>query len=203
MTEPPNDSRQRMIRAAASMIGARGLNATSFSDLLAESGAPRGSIYHHFPQGKTQLAADAIRWTSARVLAYQQSCAADTPAGILRHFAALWEQVAQTPGGRGGCVVAGVTLDTASDDVPPPLLTLARDTFQDWVTLLSTQFSTVGLPPRQAQALALTLVAGMEGALILCRAEGNAQPIATVTEQLLRLLPHDSNDGPGTAGNEQ
>ena len=67
----PQDSRASMVRSAAALIGSQGVSATSFSDVLADSGAPRGSIYHHFPDGKKQLAEDAIRWTSDRVLAYQ------------------------------------------------------------------------------------------------------------------------------------
>ncbi|HEU0163488.1 MAG TPA: TetR/AcrR family transcriptional regulator, partial [Thermomicrobiales bacterium] len=68
-----SDSRQKMIASAASLIASRGVNATSFSDVLADSGAPRGSIYHHFPEGKRQLAEDAIRWTSSRVLAFMRA----------------------------------------------------------------------------------------------------------------------------------
>ena len=65
-----------MVRSAASLIRTRGVNATSFSEVLADSGAPRGSIYHHFPEGKKQLAEDAIRWTSERVLAHLRAGAA-------------------------------------------------------------------------------------------------------------------------------
>ena len=50
-------SRDRMVRSAAGLIARRGMNATSLSDVLTESGAPRGSVYHHFPDGKRQLAA--------------------------------------------------------------------------------------------------------------------------------------------------
>src|SRR2546430_4988817 len=64
------DSRASMVRSAASLIRSRGVSATSFSDVLADSGAPRGSIYHHFPGGKAQLAEDAIQWTSERLLTH-------------------------------------------------------------------------------------------------------------------------------------
>ena len=56
-----SNSRARMVRSAAALFGSRGLSATSFSDVLADSGAPRGSIYHHFPGGKKQLAAGRDR----------------------------------------------------------------------------------------------------------------------------------------------
>src|SRR2546428_9746694 len=108
------DSRERMVRSAASLIRTRGVNATSFSEVLADSGAPRGSIYHHFPNGKEQLAADAIRWTSERVLAHQRACRATTPAGVLDCFIDMWRQVVLASGGAAGCVVAGGAIGTVA-----------------------------------------------------------------------------------------
>src|SRR5690242_20447853 len=61
-----SDSRERMVRAAVELFRERGYAATSFGDVLARSGAPRGSIYHHFPGGKEELAAEALsRYTAA------------------------------------------------------------------------------------------------------------------------------------------
>src|SRR5258707_3308668 len=122
------DSRASMVRSAASLIRTRGVSATSFSDVLADSGAPRGSIYHHFPSGKEELAGDAIRWTSERVLAHQRACRATTPVGVLDCFIDMWRQVVLASGGAAGCVVAGVAIDTVADD--RPLIDLVRATFR-------------------------------------------------------------------------
>src|ERR1700731_3222840 len=108
------DSRASMVRSAASLIRSRGLSATSFSDVLADSGAPRGSIYHHFPRGKQQLAGDAIQWTSERVVSHQRTCSATTAAGVLRCFIDMWRRVVLASSGAAGCVVAGAALDTVA-----------------------------------------------------------------------------------------
>src|SRR2546428_14066719 len=101
------DSRARMVRSAASLIRSRGVSATSLSDVLADSGAPRGSIYHHFPDGKAQLAEDAIQWTSERLLTHLRAGAPTTPSAVLERFIAMWRQVVVASGGSAGCVVAG------------------------------------------------------------------------------------------------
>src|SRR5262252_2959176 len=54
------DSRDKMIRATITLLSQRGYAGTSFGDVMAASGAPRGSIYHHFPGGKQQLVAEAV-----------------------------------------------------------------------------------------------------------------------------------------------
>ncbi|MCW2497601.1 TetR family transcriptional regulator [Jatrophihabitans sp.] len=180
------DSRERMVRSAAELISTRGVSATSFADVLAASGAPRGSIYHHFPAGKRQLAEDAVRWTSERVLAYQRANAGDTAESVLRCFIGMWRSVVTASSGATGCVVAGVAIDSGGEDAA--LLPLAAETFREWVTLLAAQLVSTGLTPARAAAIATTTLAGMEGALILCRAEGDVAPLDAVAAELLGLL---------------
>jgi TetR/AcrR family transcriptional repressor of lmrAB and yxaGH operons len=188
----PKDSRASMVRSAASLIGSQGVTATSFSEVLADSGAPRGSIYHHFPEGKNQLARDAIRWTSDRVLAYQSAVTPTSATEVLERFISMWRQVVVTSRGGSGCVVAGVAIDTdMSSGDGEGLIAVVRDTFRSWIALLASQLGAVGVAADQARAIAQATVAGMEGALILCRAEGDVEPLETVAAQLMQLLPPD------------
>jgi AcrR family transcriptional regulator len=184
-----SDSRERMVKSAAELIGKRGLNATSFSDVIAESGAPRGSIYHHFPEGKKQLAEAAIEWTSEQILGYQRACSATTPAGVLNWFVDLWRQSLVASGCTAGCPVVGVAINTVAGEMD--LIAVVRAAFQSWVALLASQLEATGIPTPRAMSIALTALAGMEGALILCRAEGNSRPLEAIVEELLRLLPTD------------
>ena len=181
------DSRDKMIQSAASLIGQRGMNATSFSDVVADSGAPRGSIYHHFPDGKRQLTECAMRLTSDQIMAYMRATTATTASGVLRHFTALFRQVVVASGGRAGCAVAGVTIDVTDDE--DDLLLVARDAFHSWVSLLASQLEDTGVATTRAQGIALMAVASVEGGLILCRSEGSDEPLRVIEGELLALLP--------------
>lgn len=176
-----------MICSAAALFGARGLSATSFSDVLADSGAPRGSIYHHFPGGKKQLAEDAIRWTSEQVLAHLRACSADTPSGVLAWFIDLWRQSVAASGGTSGCPVAGIAIDT--DSTTDDLMETARAAFSDWTAVLASHLEAAGVPMHRAGPIATVTLAAMEGALILCRAEHSIQPLETTAQELMNLLP--------------
>ena len=178
------DSRHRMVVSAASLIGSRGVNATSLSDVLVESRAPRGSIYHYFPAGKDQLVGDAMRWTMEQVLAYQRGCTAQSASGVIEHFVDLFRQSMASSRCRAGCPVAGVVIDTHSDG---ELVHLGRTSFRSWISLLTSQLESVGTPPKAARSLAITTLASVEGALILARAEGSVAPLEVVAEQLRRL----------------
>ena len=185
------DSKASMVRSAASLIRSRGVSATSLSDVLADSGAPRGSIYHHFPDGKAQLAEDAIRWTSERLLAHLRAGAPTGPSVVLERFIAIWRQVVVTSGATAGCVVAGVAIDTGPEETA--LMEVVRATFRSWATVLAEELEVVGVPSARARPIALATIAAMEGALILCRAEGNVKPLDAVAEELMRLLPSKSS----------
>lgn len=174
-----------MVLSAASLIGSRGVSSTSFTDVLKHSRAPRGSIYHHFPRGKRELVGDAMRWTTEQVLAYQRTCNATTASGVLQHFVELFRQSVVASHCRAGCPVAGVVVDTYSED--EDVLELCRASFRQWISLLTSQLAAVGVPKPRARALAITALASIEGALILCRAERSVAPLATVADQLSHL----------------
>jgi TetR/AcrR family transcriptional regulator, lmrAB and yxaGH operons repressor len=175
-----------MVRSAASLIGAHGVHATSLSEVLAASGAPRGSIYHHFPRGKEQLAEEAISWTSDQILAHIAASPPGTPREVLDWFIDLWRGVARASQGRAGCAVAGVAVDTAAD---VDILGSVRAAFRSWSEALAGRLASAGLPVDESRRVALTTLAAMEGALIICRAEGRAEPLLEVGDELLRLLP--------------
>jgi len=181
------DSRASMVRSAASLIRSRGVNATSFSDVLADSGAPRGSIYHHFPDGKRQLAEDAIQSTSERVLAHLRAGSPTSPSDVLERFIAMWRQVVVASAGSAGCVVAGVAIDTVPGE--KELMEVVRATFRSWVAALAEELEAAGVPSARATPIAMATLAAMEGALILCRAEGNVRPLEAVAKELMGLLP--------------
>ena len=181
------DSRDKMVQSAASLIGKRGMNATSFSDVLADSGAPRGSIYHHFPEGKRQLTECAMRLTSDQVLAYLRSSTATSSHGVVRHFTALVRGVVVASAGRAGCAIAGVTIDVTNEE--DDLLAIAREAFQSWVSVLAAQLEVTGLPAARARGVAMILVTAVEGGLVVCRAEGSDEPLRVVEDELLALVP--------------
>ena len=181
-----SDSRKKMVRSAADLIGSQGLNATSLSDVLADSGAPRGSIYFHFPGGKRELAEDAMRWTSDQVIEHMRASSASTAPEVLHHFVALFQHVVEATDGAAGCAVAGVTIDVPAGE--DGLLVVARQAFHDWATVLAQQLKDVGVDEARASGIAVLTVASVEGALILCRAEGGRAPLDAIAEELLRLV---------------
>lgn len=171
-----------MVRTAAELVGSRGVAATSFSAVLATSRAPRGSIYYYFPEGKRQLIQASVEWTQQLVLDHQRACAARTPAGVLEHFVRFFRRSVVSSECTAGCPIAAVAVGSYARELP--LQSAVRAGFRSWLGLLSRQLEARGVARAEARSLALTTLASVEGALVLCRAEGRVAPLDAVRRQL-------------------
>lgn len=173
--------RDRMIDGAIRLLAQRGLQATSFSEVLELTGAPRGSVYHHFPQGKDQLVGDAVDRAGARAvyaLAGKQGVSA---AELTAVFLGIWRELLVRSQCKAGCAVLAVTVATDSGE----LLRHAGAVFRSWRGQLAELFEQGGLSAREAAQFAATLVAASEGAVVLSRAEQSLEPFDLVAAQLL------------------
>jgi len=170
-----------MIEGAARLLAQRGLQATSFSEVLAATGAPRGSVYHHFPDGKDQLIAaalDAASGQMARALDGRDGASAED---ITALFLRIWHTVLTRSRFQAGCAVVAVAIAADSS----ALLECAAAVFRAWRARLAALLATGGLAPHDAAAFAATLIAACEGAVILARAEQSLEPFELVAAQLL------------------
>jgi AcrR family transcriptional regulator len=174
-----------MIESAAILLATRGLEGTAFSDVLARSGAPRGSIYHHFPEGKDQLVDAAIELAGERALQVLEAVRSSPPQEVTRFFLDLWRQVLVRSDLRAGCAVLAVTVATDS----PDLLQHAATIFRAWRGRLAELYRLGGVEADAAARLATTVVAASEGAVVVSRAERSLEPFELVAEQLLATTP--------------
>ncbi len=177
----PTDARRKMIESTVTLLAMQGLEGTAFSDVLARSGSPRGSIYHHFPGGKAELVDAAIELAGARALRVLDAVEGRPPEEVSAYFLDLWREVLVRSNVRAGCAVLAVTVATDS----PELLDHAGSIFRAWRTRLAELYVAGGVEPVAAARLAATLVAGSEGAVVASRAERSTEPFEMVAEELI------------------
>jgi AcrR family transcriptional regulator len=176
-----SDAKSKMIAGAAQLLARQGLDGTSFSEVLEFTGAPRGSVYHHFPEGKDQLIALAVDLAGARALDAVTSWTGKSPAEVTESFLELWRSVLTRSSLHSGCAVLAVTVATDS----PDLLEHAASVFRSWRSRLAELLEAGGLSSARAAGFAATLVAATEGAVVLSRAEQSMEPFELVAAQLI------------------
>jgi TetR/AcrR family transcriptional repressor of lmrAB and yxaGH operons len=178
-------TRDNMIRSASALLRRHGVSGTSFSRVLDHSGAPRGSIGHHFPGGKTELlhaaTATSRKEISARLLAAREAGA--DAAGLVRAICDYFGEGLARTGFRAGCPIAAVAQEAFGE---PTLRHAADDAIRDWVEILADALEVEGRAP--AQELATLAVTAIEGAIMLSRVRASGEPLDIVCEQLIALI---------------
>jgi TetR/AcrR family transcriptional repressor of lmrAB and yxaGH operons len=178
--------RDQMVDSAVILLAKHGLDGTSFTEVLTASGAPRGSIYHHFPGGKDELIAAAIEVAGARAVALLSSFEGRGPVEIVDGFFAMWRAVLERSQFSAGCSVLAVTVagSSGSSGDSDVLLRAAGQVFRGWQATLASILTAGGVPGAAAGSFALLLIAASEGAVALSRAEQSYAPFDAVHQEL-------------------
>ncbi|GGX20866.1 putative HTH-type transcriptional regulator [Streptomyces noursei] len=150
--------------------------------------APLGSTYHYFPEGKQQLATEAVRYTGTRVAQSLRKELEAGPVAGLRAFLALWRKIVVDTDFRAGCPVLAVAIEEPPTDELPAALTAAAEVFDEWENLLAASLHEHGAETEQAAQLATLVVAAVEGTVALCRAKRSVQPLDRTARQLQMLI---------------
>jgi TetR/AcrR family transcriptional regulator, lmrAB and yxaGH operons repressor len=164
-----SDARDRALATAETLFRTQGFAATGLAQIIAESGAPKGSFYFHFPGGKDQLAAEIITSFSARGLAGIAAAARATPGDAAGFIELICAGTAAEMRGSDyalGCVLQNIAGERAPHD--PRLTPLLQDGFEAWVRAVADHLSACGIA--EPRALAQALIAALEGARSLARA---------------------------------
>ncbi|MGW7379085.1 TetR/AcrR family transcriptional regulator [Streptomyces sp. NPDC054794] len=188
MTQPSGTARERIVAGAADMISRRGLNATSIRETAKHARAPLGSTYHYFPEGKQQLATEAVRYTGDLIARSLRKELEAGPVAGLRAFLGLWRKIVVDTDFRAGCPVLAVSIEEPPTDETPAALLAAAAVFEEWESLLAASLRDHGAEPEEAAQLATLIVAAVEGTVAMCRAKRSTQPLDRTAEQLQALI---------------
>ncbi|HEY7622216.1 MAG TPA: TetR/AcrR family transcriptional regulator [Solirubrobacteraceae bacterium] len=174
------DVRERMIVSAGALFGERGYAATGLRDVVAHSSTPRGSIYHHLPGGKAELARAVLERAAADVSAAFAPGDGD-PIAALRAFLDGWRDALERSDYRTGSPILAIALE-------PDDQTGARDAaaaaFERWADAFAATLQADGVKRKKAARLALLSVAAIEGAVVMSRARGDTEPLDAVGREL-------------------
>jgi AcrR family transcriptional regulator len=169
------DGRDRLLAGAGRLLAERGYAAMELRDVAERGKAPRGSIYHHFPRGKAQLAAEAAALDGERTReAIEKSLVKHGVKGTLRLFADFFRRQSADHPELIGCPVAAAALAHPED---PELAAVATAAFQSWEAPIAAALEAEGIAANHAAAFAALTVSTIEGALLRTRAAADHAPL--------------------------
>lgn len=176
-----SDARQKAIHTAERLFRTQGYAATGLTQILEESGAPKGSFYFHFPGGKRDLASQVLAAYRVRTVRGFESLAATANGDATRFLRSLTGAVANemaTSNWTSGCVAQVLAQELAAGDAE--IAASLADLFGQWADIIG---AAMGAPAANARQAGLGIVAALEGGRTLARAFGSSAPFEAVAEQ--------------------
>jgi AcrR family transcriptional regulator len=184
-----------MVISAALLIRERGAHPTAIADVLEHSGAPRGSAYHYFPGGRTQLLCEAIDYAGEYVAARITKAQSGVDA-LNTLFADYRKQLLKTDF-RAGCPVVAVSVEAGDPDRPDaatPVIERAATAFSTWIDLIAARLISDGVSKERAAELAMLITTSFEGAIVVSRASRNIKALDIVHDQLRALVLAETSE---------
>ncbi len=170
-------TRDRILDSSAELFRRQGYAGTGVKQIVTDADAPFGSLYHFFPGGKEQLAAETIRWSGEMYIQLFAGIAAEAPdvlGAVEQFFIGAAETLRETDYA-DACPIATVALEVASTNEPLRLAT--AEVFESWIAAAAAYFTAAGIDAVRSRELAITMLSLLEGAFVFCRALRSTEPL--------------------------
>jgi AcrR family transcriptional regulator len=181
-------TRDRVIVATNEVFRRKGYNGASLSEISEASGVTIGSIYHFFPGGKEALGVAVIETTGAvyRELFESVAASATDPPGAYRDMFIGAAAVLEETDFIDPCPIGTVAREVANTS--ELLRIAANNAFNSWIDAASSHLRGSGIPRKQADDLATTFVATLEGTFVLSRTQRNTKPLRAAAPLIAGLV---------------
>lgn len=183
-----SSKREQIIQSASELFELQGYHATSLSQILKASQAPKGSLYYYFPDGKEQLAEEAVL-LSGQMLAQRVQTGLEQKQDLAQAFTHLLEGIAnqiEQSNFRAGGPLTAIAMETATSN--PRLNQACRAAFQTIRQPIEDKLRASGIGENEIGARATTIIAAIEGGTLLSRTQHSGDPLRQVAQQIQAIL---------------
>ena len=186
-------TRERIVAEAAPIFNRQGFAGSSMQDVMEATGLEKGGLYRHF-RSKEELAAESFRYALAQAVKLRTD-KVDRSHGVVEHLQSIVKRFVETPSAvPGGCPLMNTAID--ADDGNPVLRALVKKGFSEWRARLCVVIEKGIAQETQPRIVANTMIATLEGALMMSRLEGTKtalQDAQTTLDSLLEGIRNSVN----------
>jgi TetR/AcrR family transcriptional regulator, lmrAB and yxaGH operons repressor len=188
MSETKGNSKEKLIETASRLFQLQGYHGTGLNQITKESGAPKGSLYYHFPNGKEQLAVESVELTAARVSGHIKNGLAESSdaATAIQSFLEMMAERFEKEGSKGGVPIAAIALETSLTS--KPLRIACQTAYATYQDLFEQKLIGSGFEASRAKELGIVINSMVEGAFLLSFTMGNSLPLRLAAKQIPVLL---------------
>ncbi|RPK10750.1 TetR/AcrR family transcriptional regulator [Priestia endophytica] len=182
------EARERIIQTAAYLFQLQGYHATGLNQIIKESGSPRGSVYYHFPNGKEELAIEAVKYTGKYIEEQLKESMAKSldPVEAIQHFISVTANQFNDPEHIEGIPVGLLASETAL--ISEPLRCTCVEVFKNWADIFTGKLMQYGYEKEEAEELGMTINSMIEGGIMFSLAHKDKEPLLRISNQIPYIL---------------
>jgi AcrR family transcriptional regulator len=183
-----NKTKERILEVSTDLFRRQGLAGTGIKQILSAADAPFGSLYHHFPGGKDELAAATIKQAGAQyaeLVGRKLLAGPDLVANVRDAFRSAGDTLVATDYA-DACPIETVALEVASTNEPLRLAT--AEVFESWLVGLTALLEHAGVPAIEARPLAHVILSALEGAFVFARASRSTEALIACGDAMATLV---------------
>lgn len=183
-----NTTRNKLIETTGKLLQLHGYSGTGLNEIIKQSGAPKGSLYYHFPEGKEQLAYEAIERTKENVTNFIKESLAryDDPIEAIQNFIYDSAKRFEADSYFNGVPIANIVLEISKTN--DRLRELCRKVFESWHEAFADKLKSGGYSDEESWDLAMTINAMIQGAFVICLTRQDSKPLLVMAEQIPVML---------------
>ncbi|MFE4973978.1 TetR/AcrR family transcriptional regulator [Kitasatospora sp. NPDC056651] len=177
-----------MVRATSRLLQRQGYEGTGIKQISRESEATLGSVYHFFPGGKQELAAEAIRHGDEE-FAVLLRAGLDSSTDLGEALTACTRILAtelRASDWQDGCPITSTALETIGR--APVIEQAVAEAFANWRAIVEERLRAAGIGEEDARELAGTVINTLEGAELAAQVARSEEPLLVTGRHLARLL---------------
>lgn len=182
------DKKEEILSVAGKLMEKQGYHATGLSEILKESKAPKGSLYHYFPGGKGELAVEVIKRNRERISKNiqigmeQYEDPVTSIVTFIRNLADVIEKAGYTAGGP----LTAIATETAATD--HTISSACGDTYNEWIGIIKEKMSQSDQLKASSALVAQVIISSLEGAILLARTFKSKEPLLNLSDFLSKAL---------------
>jgi TetR/AcrR family transcriptional regulator, lmrAB and yxaGH operons repressor len=182
------NSREQILQTTCDLLENQGFHATGLNEIVRESGAPKGSIYYYFPEGKEEIIAEAVRMAGQRTGERIRTSLAenDDPAQAIQSFIETIAYHVEASGFRSGGPLTIVASESATTS--ERINRVCQEAYDQIRQAFAEKLQASGMEERKAVSLAWTINAAIEGAIILSRTYHTGEPLRQVAKLISNVI---------------
>lgn len=183
-----SNAREQILQTTCALLEKQGYHGTGLNEIVKESGAPKGSLYHYFPEGKEQITSEAVlqsgKMTAERIR-LELGDSSSVPKAVYDFVLKVADNV-ELSGFAAGSPLTAVAMETATQSERINLA--CREAYGMLKSAFNEKLLAYGFTKAKSDEMATFVVASIEGGIILSRTHHTADPLRLVAKHLKMLL---------------